>query len=250
MKTFSDWLDGSELGAYLLAQELSFYDSMVSDVFGFRALQLGLPQHDFLRANRMPWRGRVADFGAAEVYCDPAHLPIESRSLDLIVMPHVLDFTEHPHQVLREAERVLVPEGKLVLTGFNPLSLWGVRRLIQGSEAGPWRGNFFAAGRLRDWFELLGLEPAQNGYLCYAPPFGRSDWLQRFAFMERAGERWWPLAAGVYGLMAIKRQRGMRLLTPAWKTSKAAAKLVIAGDRKHVEHGHRLTPRPPKKCSD
>jgi len=139
--SFSDWLSSSELGCYLLEREQAYFDRAVADVFGFHAVQLGLPEVDFLRANRIPWQCRVADSGPAQILCDPEQLPFESRSLDLLVMPHVLDFTTVPHQVLREAERVLMPEGRLILTGFNPVSLWGVRRLVQVERRVPLPGG-------------------------------------------------------------------------------------------------------------
>lgn len=236
--SFSDWLSSSELGCYLLEREQAYFDRAVADVFGFHAVQLGLPEVDFLRANRIPWQCRVADSGPAQILCNPEQLPFESRSLDLLVMPHVLDFTTVPHQVLREAERVLMPEGRLILTGFNPVSLWGVRRLVQGRENAPWSGNFLSLVRIKDWLTLLELEPASGGFMGYAPPFSRCDWVQRFRFMERAGDRWWPLAAGVYGIEAIKRQRGMRLILPNWKQAKAKTGLAVAaGNERH--HSHR-----------
>ncbi|MCD5360862.1 MULTISPECIES: class I SAM-dependent methyltransferase [Chromobacterium] len=236
--SFSDWLTSSELGRYLLEREQAYFDRAVADVFGFHAVQLGLPEVDFLRANRIPWQCRVAASGPAHIACNPEQLPFESRSLDLLVMPHVLDFTTVPHQVLREAERVLMPEGRLILTGFNPVSLWGVRRLIQGRAAVPWSGHFLSLVRIKDWLTLLELEPAAGGFMAYAPPFSRCDWVQRFGFMERAGDRWWPLAAGVYGIEAVKRQRGMRLILPSWKQAKAKAGLAVAaGNERH--HSHR-----------
>ncbi|WP_246542676.1 class I SAM-dependent methyltransferase [Paludibacterium yongneupense] len=232
MDAFSQWLTASELGQYLLARELAFFDGAVADAFGYHALQIGLPQVDFLRENRIPWQCRTAASKPADVVCDGELLPFATRSLDLLVMPHVLDFCEHPHQVLREAERVLMPEGRLVLTGFNPVSLWGARRALQGRFPEPWNGNFLSLVRIKDWFALLGLEPSGGAFMGYAPPFNRSDWLDSFRFMEAAGDRWWPLAAGVYGIEAIKRQRSMRLITPNWK-QQAASGLVVAGGSDH-----------------
>ena len=169
--SFSDWLTSSELGRYLLEREQAYFDRAVADVFGFHAVQLGLPEVDFLRANRIPWQCRVAASGPAHIACNPEQLPFESRSLDLLVMPHVLDFTTVPHQVLREAERVLMPEGRLILTGFNPVSLWGVRRLIQGRAAVPWSGHFLSLVRIKDWLTLLELEPAAGGFITRAAVF-------------------------------------------------------------------------------
>ena len=233
MKSFGHWLTTSELGQYLLAREQAFYDRTVADAFGFRAVQVGLPQLDFLATNRIPWKCRVGQEPGADVRCLPEQLPFESRSLDLVVLPHILDFSTHPHQVLREAERVLMPEGRVVLTGFNPVSLWGVRRLIQGRQQAPWNGQFLSLVRIKDWLTLLDLEPEGGGFMGYCPPFVRADWIERFRFMEEAGDRWWPLAAGVYGIQAIKRQRGMRLIMPQWKPAKAAKGLAVAGGNDH-----------------
>lgn len=226
--TFSEWLAGSELGQYLLAREQAYYDQVVADAFGFHAVQLGLVDQPLLRANRIACQVRV-DAGAGDLRADFAQLPFATRSIDLILLPHTLDFTGHPHQVLREAARVLVPEGRLIVTGFNPFSFWGARRLLQGSARAPWSGRFLRLGRMKDWLKLLGLEPMGAGYMAYAPPFNRGDWLARFGRLETAGERWWPLAAGVYGIEAVKRERGMRLITPAWMTHKKAAGLAVAG---------------------
>ncbi|MFM8557801.1 MAG: class I SAM-dependent methyltransferase, partial [Betaproteobacteria bacterium] len=124
------WLD-SPPGRYLLAWEQAVLDDAVVDVFGYHALQCGPPGQDFLRSNRMPHR-IVAHAGS-----DPAlgagtnhsllsidqfeELPFASQSLDLVVLPHVLEMTSDPHQVLREVDRVLRPEGRLIVTGFNPV---------------------------------------------------------------------------------------------------------------------------------
>lgn len=224
---FSQWLTQSILGQYLLEQEYAFFDHAAADVFGFCAVQVGLPEVNFLRKNRIPRQCIVTTQTGGNLVCDPAHLPFASRSLDLLILPHVLDFTVHPHHVLREGERVLVGEGRLILTGFNPLSLWGLRRLIQGQFSVPWRAHFFSLARIKDWLALLGLEPGCSTFMAYAPPVEQSNWLHNCHFMETAGERWWPLAAGVYGIEAVKRQQGMRLITPQWKPAKPA--LLAAG---------------------
>jgi hypothetical protein len=84
---------------------------------------------------------------------------------------------------------------------------------------------------------LLDLELEEAAFLAYAPPFSRQDWLSRCDFLEDVGERWWPLAAGVYGIEAVKRQRGMRLITPAWKQAvknKGALGVVAGNERQHT----------------
>ena len=148
-----------------------------------------------------------------------------------MVLPHVLEFSAHPHRILREAARVLMPDGQIVISGFNPLSLWGMRRALgPGRKEFPWRGRFIGLLRLKDWLQLLSFELNGGRFGCYAPPFAQAKWLERSAFMEKAGDRWWPIAGGVYVVRAVKRTVGMRLVMPNWRTQPASAQSPVAGD--------------------
>ncbi|MCM2288348.1 MAG: SAM-dependent methyltransferase, partial [Sulfuritalea sp.] len=134
-----------------------------------------------------------------------------------------------PHQVLREVERILVPEGHVIVTGFNPFSLWGAKRKLSRRQAlPPWRGAYLSVPRLKDWFSLLGFEMQAGAFGCYAPAVTQEKWLRRFQFMDAAGDRWWPIAGAVYIVQAIKRQHGMRLITPAWHDRKLRAKALVS----------------------
>lgn len=221
--TLAAWFDTPK-GSYVLDWERGQFDSAVEDVFGFNAVQIGLAEIDFLRANRMPLRVRLGTEPGCDIGGDPACLPIASQSVDLVVLPHALEFSGNPHQILREAERVLRPEGHIVISGFNPLSLWGIKRAVsRRRDEHPWCGDFIGLLRLRDWLKLLGFELNGGRFGCYAPPFSQTKWLQRFAFMEKAGDRWWPIAGGTYVVRAVKRVHGMRLVKPGWKNGKARA---------------------------
>lgn len=212
-----DWLE-SPLGRYVTAWESERADQIVADVFGFNAVQLGLPEIDLLRANRIMLRQRASDSGPVDVRCDPQQLPFASASLDLVVLPHVLEFNDNPHQVLREVERVLIPEGRLLVVGFNPFSLWGLRRRLPGCpQTYPFQGRYLSIPRLKDWLALLNMDFERGHFGCYAPPLKSLHNPARWSWIEKAGDRWWPIAGGVYIIRAIKRVPGMRLLTPAWK---------------------------------
>src|SRR5512145_3173585 len=104
--SLSGWLSTPQ-GAYVLDWEIAQFDSAVDDVFGFRAVQIGLPGVGFLRQNRIQFRFTLALEPGAALAAVPLQLPLASQSVDLLALPHVLEFPEHPHDVLREAERVL-----------------------------------------------------------------------------------------------------------------------------------------------
>ena len=227
-KLDAGWFE-TPLGQHLLFREQRYFDQAVSDVFGFNAVQVGLPHIDFLRNSRIPLRVSCAVEAPAQVNADPMFLPFENQSLDLLLLPHVLEFSSNPHQVLREAERVLRPEGRLVLAGFNPRSVGGLAHQLKGSERGyPWNGNFLNISRVKDWMVLLGLEVAGGSMCCYRPPINRENWLRRLRFMEPAGDRWWAMGGGVYFLQAVKRVQGMHVILPQWKTSVAPRLLAPA----------------------
>lgn len=273
-------------GQYLLAWEQAQFDLAVVDLFGFNALQLGLPELNALATNRMPHRwlalpealfpwplevdGLETQEGSSHVdslhdeparpagpapgqerprvalVTDAAALPFPASSLDLVVLPHTLELSADPHQVLREVERVLRPEGRVVVSGLNPASLWGLKqararlaRRLGVSAFGvnelylPDAGDFIGPWRLRDWLRLLGFEVESERFGCYRPAVRTDKWLQRTAWMDQAGARWWPIFGAVYFTVAIKRVQGVRLLGPAWKPRRVPAAAPVAVTHKH-----------------
>jgi SAM-dependent methyltransferase len=229
------WLE-TPAGNYVRNWEQLRLDALTTDIFGFNAVQIGLPQINTLQANRMPHKWLTDthipssdhDNGNTPVVVvhDFEELPFASNSVDLIVLPHVLEFATEPHQVLREVERVLIPEGQLIVCGFNPASLWGARQVagrLSGAHFLPQDGEFISLSRLKDWLKLLNMEVNRGHFGCYAPPCATEKWLNRFSFMEKAGDRWWPYLGAVYIVQAIKRVKGMRLIGPAWNRQKATA---------------------------
>ncbi|HOX88327.1 MAG TPA: methyltransferase domain-containing protein [Burkholderiaceae bacterium] len=231
---FAQFLD-SPPGRYVLAWEQAQIDRVVGDVFGYHALQIGLPQLDALRENRMPLRLRVGEAergpgqGAAPcpaVVAGYEELPFATQSIDLVVLPHTLEFAREPHQVLREVDRVLVPEGQVLIVGFNPASLWGLRQWMVRLGAHPYlprEGQFIHLARIKDWLKLLSFEVQLGRFGAYVPWARSEQWLARWGFLDRAGDRWWPVLGSLYMVTAVKRVRGMRLIGPAWKRPEAAS---------------------------
>jgi len=239
-------------GRYLLAWERAAFDRAVADMFGYHALQLGLPELDTLAANRMPhkWlavREPEAARGRQDLVTDFSALPFEANSLDLVVLPHSLELNTDPHATLREVERVLVPEGKVVICCLNPASLWGLRqrrahlyrRLGFGKLFLPDAGDFIGYRRLRDWLRLLSFEVESGGFGCYRPALSTEKWLNRHEWMDGMGERWWPIFGAVYFLVAVKRVRGIKLIGTPWRApaAMATAPVPLANRQQpHIQH--------------
>ncbi|TFW73152.1 SAM-dependent methyltransferase [Methylotenera oryzisoli] len=244
------WLN-SALGRYLQQEEQVLYDQAVVDLFGFNALQIGCLQMDLLRSSRIANRYKSTEYmNAAEfphLYCCDDFLPVADASLDLLILPHRLEFSERPHQTLREAERVMMPEGHLLISGFNPLSLWGMalflRNLLHNNDAAaktfPWNASFIGLGRLKDWLALLGFEVISVQMCCHTPPCEQESWHRRFSFMDKLGAKWLSAIGGVYFIVAKKRVVGMTPLKPSWKTAPVKPNLVVRPtQRKPSQRGH------------
>ena len=238
--TLRQWFS-TPLGQYLLEKERAYLDEVTPDIFGFHAIQLGMPEVDLLRENRITHKLRVGRDDSPDLVAQCHELPIATHSIDLVVLPHVLEFAAEPHAILREIDRVMMPEGRLVIVGFNPWSLWGLRSALGFSRNEfPWNGRFVSLLRVKDWLALLGFDVSAGRLIAYAPPFDSDSWRRRFGFMEPAGDRWWAVGGAVYMLQAIKRVRGMRLITPAWQQKAAAEKPLAAAAKREgqIKHGH------------
>ncbi|MEN9419647.1 MAG: hypothetical protein RI988_3268 [Pseudomonadota bacterium] len=272
------WLQ-SPAGRYLLGWEQEELDALVSDVFGYHAVQLGLPALDGLRANRMPHRwlategpervvetdwatpgpdaedgiSRLSLHGEVTLQCDFDALPFAADSLDLLVLPHTLELARDPHLTLSEVARVLVPEGRVVIVGLNPASLWALGQRVArgGQRVGigrgradilPRAGEFLGYWRVRDWLRLLSFEVEAGRFGCWRPPLASQRWLDRFSWMESLGARWWPVLGAVYAISAVKRVRGMRLVGLARDRARrrAVAAPVVANRARRDAAGRRL----------
>jgi SAM-dependent methyltransferase len=237
--TLHDWF-GTPLGQYLLEKERAYLDEVTPDIFGFHALQLGMSDVDLLRENRITHKMRIAKSGHVDVLANCPDLPIATQSIDLVVLAHVLEFAAEPHAILREVDRIMMPEGRLIIVGFNPWSLWGLRSALGFSrEQYPWNGRFLSLLRVKDWLALLGHEVSAGRLIAYAPPFDTERWRRHFAFMEPAGDRWWAVGGAVYMLQAIKRVKGMRLITPTWQERTAREKALVAAAKRQGHEGAR-----------
>ncbi len=215
------WIE-SPLGSWLLEQEQCWMDESLEDIFGYNALQIGPAKLDSLRSNRIQCKARLCFSSKTTkknrypntLIVSPELLPLESQSIDLLVLSHVFESVKNPHQFLREAERVLIPEGKLIICGFNSFSLWAVYRKFNKDEFIEGMNNWIGISRLKDWCELLDLKIVGGEYSTYLPPINSKRWIKKFQWMEHAGARWWPTTGAVYYLTAIKRNSSINLIEP------------------------------------
>jgi len=213
------------LGENLAAREAELLAETLPNLFGYHLLQLGrLREEDWLASSRvshcavMDFHPPCAQEEDNRFFGLPDALPIVSDSMDVLVLPHTLEFSQRPHAILREAERVLIPEGHLVLLVFNPRSLWVIWRWLFGWRGKiPWCGKFLSTTRVRDWMELLGFDVIRVQGYYYRPPLQHRAVLHRLGFLERLGRRFWPLPGAGNLIIARKRVVTMTPIRPRWR---------------------------------
>ncbi|MDH3355301.1 MAG: class I SAM-dependent methyltransferase, partial [Chromatiales bacterium] len=195
-------------------------------IFGYNLLQIGgSPFIDSLAFSPIKQRIILGEGGGLTAL--PEHLPIASDSIDLVILPHAIELSDDPHQLLREVERVLIPEGHLLILGFNPWSLWGARRWIsRNSGELPWSARFFSANRVDDWLALLGFERLQRLCHLFQLPFHRPLISER---IELLFKRYFPRLGGGYCLLVRKRVSTLTPIKPAWGNRKRLVGLGLNG---------------------
>ena len=242
------WLQ-TALGSALLAQESRLVEESFDGIFGEQCLQLGLwgDRQTFLRHSRTQrkWLIDEGSVGATELEGTaefvgaassrdrgkmplpqdqaPAaighfhRLPVQDSSVDCVLLPHVLDYSDRPHAILREVDRVLTAHGHLAILGFKPGGLWGVRRLVRGAELPPEAHNLVSERRLRDWLQLLDMQihGIQPYFFRWPVPGKRGATSARW---EQRGRNWWPAFAACYILTAQKRVSTLTPVRPVWST--------------------------------
>ena len=231
---FQHWY-ASPLGQRLAETEKQLLDRYLPNLFGYYLLQCGNPvaelgemSEKWLQNSRVPSRFIIDYVLNQQLSCVSYHdrLPVKSDSLDLVILPHTLDFAVDPHLVLREVERVLIPEGHVVILSFSALSSWNLcRKLPLLKQSLPQNAQFFSAYRIMDWLGLLGFDVIHRRGYFQQLPLQNEKLHQRSAFLTRLGQRLWPNLGAGYMLVARKRVETLTPIRPRWR----ARRRVVTG---------------------
>ena len=210
---FDLWLK-SETGSILARCEREKIGRILAGLFGYHIAQIGHYDGELLEsASRI--RNKIElhldDDGVKDCGCGvlagAASLPFAAHSIDVVVVPHVLEFTPDPGAVLNEIERVLIEDGHLIVAGFNPWSLWGLWRLnpIRPGRL-PLNGRFHGIARLRHWLSVLNFELIEVERFLFPLPPARKGLLSRLLFPQKPGKFRLPVFGAAYIMVAQKRR--------------------------------------------
>jgi SAM-dependent methyltransferase len=158
--------------------------------------------------------------GALKICAKAFNLPVQTESMDLVIMPHLLEFDAQRFQTLREIDRVLKPGGELIILNFNPVStavrlqcLWD-RKL-----ANSWNTHFISRTRVSDWLKLMNFE------ILSTAEFGVDTFQVRSEAFAFGSTTFLSIA---YAVKAVKR---CYTLIPLTEVAEQKAHLATAGFR-------------------
>ena len=209
------------LGDSLVRVEARIVEEALDGIFGEECLQLGIwgDERTFLRYSRTQRTALIAvettENGPSAI--GQSHrLPVASDSVDCVLLPHTLDYSDRPHAVLREVHRVLRSDGHLVLLSFRPGGLWGLRRLVPGAGMPPGADHLITDRRVRDWLKLLDMRIHTNlkYFFRWPLPGVKGD---ASSVWEERGRRYWPELSACYMLTAQKRISTLTQVRPVWR---------------------------------
>jgi SAM-dependent methyltransferase len=223
LQHWNQWLAHHYLGHKLLDAENRALTQVTERHFGKHALLLGVPaQLNLLSSNHLvcqtlasplPPKTETPDY----IESDFHDLPFMTGSVDLVLLPHTLDFIEHPRQLLAEACRIIKPDGLIAIAGFNPFSTWGLRKQVSRLKLVPWTGQFSHPNQVKKWLNLADFAVEQQVTTMFRPPLDQRYFFDKLDFMEKVGTRCFPMWGGAYILLARAKVVPLTPIRMKWK---------------------------------
>lgn len=224
-------------GQSILLAEQNFLPSLLAQFYGSQALLIGSPRQEvLLNSSSIPNRLLLSPFLGHEqrtefhgIESGLDELPIASGSMDLVLVPHILEYIDNPRQALAEACRIIKPQGHIVIFGFNPLSLWGVKKIYTKENNPPWSGSFISAGKVREWLSLADFELINHKTFLFRPPVQQEKLYDKLAFMEWVGQKSCLPLGGIYIIVAQAKVIPLTPIKLTWKQKLSDVRMPVVG---------------------
>ena len=216
----------SPLGKIVFSLENEQLAAILPRLFGYHILQFGYSAKlNFIYSSRIANKTilfledtEIQNEIEMSIRTTAEDLPIAMDSIDVVLLPHILEYSKDTHKLLREMERILISEGYVVIIGINPFSLWGVWHLFFcWWNKMPWCGRLISVSRMKDWLSLLDFEIEKVKYFFFSPPVSNVKILKKFLPLERLGDYCYPIFGGLYILVAKKRITPLTPLRMKWR---------------------------------
>ena len=217
-------------GLYLLEAERDALETVLPKLFGYHLLQIGGPvKHSLIDSSVIDHHIRLSKehspgFEGVSVIGDPYHIPFIPETIDVIVMPHILDYLNYPAQVIKSVYDTLIPEGTVIIIGVNPCSLWGLAKLCHTKDLVYRHAHLKSKSHIVHLLKNQGFEIIKRKTLCFRWPSSTSEKIEHSVIMEPFGQLIMPSFGGVYMIVARKKVEKMIAIMPKLKKAFAIHK--------------------------
>lgn len=212
------WME-TPLGQALLEIEQQLLEPVLARTFGYHILQLGSSNRSMLDespiGHKILFTPALSPESKTPVASNEA-LPLSSESVDAVLIHHALDFTPDSYRLLREATRVVMPGGRILIMGFNPLSTWGVRKLFHWRKQLPWSARFISSTRVTDWLKLLDFKIDKVSHGGFLLPINHAKIVGSGERLNAIGNFTIPQMGAVYFIVACKQVMPVTPIMPRW----------------------------------
>jgi len=236
IQKWDQWLEQFP-GRGVLAAESQFLHHLLSQFYGNQTLLIGTPhQYTLLKSSIMPNQlllGPLLTHNSVKhhrsIESELHDLPIASGSLDLVLVPHILEYLDNPQQLLSEACRIVKPEGHIIVCGFNPYSLWGIKKWFSRDTDIPWTGSFIQPSTIKKWLQLADFKLVTQSMVLFRPPVQKETTFKKLKFLEWLGRKCFRPFGGVYILVAQAKVVPLTPIKLRWKQQLSGMRLPTIG---------------------
>lgn len=223
IQNWNHWLTHQALGRMLVQSEQPLFSSLLENYYGKHALLIGVPnQMDLLQASEMACQSMVSPLMTEHhltnyIEGDFLELPFSTGSIDLVLLPHTLEWVDNPRQLLAEACRIIKPEGLIMVAGFNPYSAWGLKKSLNQNKHIPWSSHFIHGNLVKQWLRLADFTIEKQVGALYRPPISNVGIYKKLHFLEKIGSVCYPFFSGIYIFLARAKVIPLTPIKLRWK---------------------------------
>lgn len=208
---------GYSFGRRLLEDQKLIMDDLLTEIYGYHLMELSVLEKTKLsKPCSITHQFSLSPYvtNASQACAAFEHLPIDEESIDAAILHHSLEFSTKPHQLLRETARTVIPNGYIVIIGFNPISLLQIKKCIGRYllRKPHWCYHFLSRSRIIDWLHVLDFDVVYKKNLGFDLPvhYPTPSWLKKFLSLLS------PMNSNFYVLVARKTKTPMTMIKP-WK---------------------------------
>lgn len=212
-------------GALLLKEEKAVLNRWLGADNRAVMVQIGGPQDvswvhaPYARVFRVTESPCFGDHKGCSVTAKLLQLPFASDSVDVVLLPHALETENDVAAVLKEAVRIVKPNGQLIFIGLNPLGCWRLCSLFGMQKKFFKQHRFLPTHQIKKNLHQLNCKLVFAKTSCFSPPLNNKQLAEKYLRLAPLMQLLLPFFGAGQMLVAIKQEQGVTAL-PVFERAK------------------------------